>query len=65
MNVELVAYVLAPEEQANLALVGQQTPDALAEGTLSATFAHLASIDQILSAFKTAAGPFGPAAPSS
>jgi hypothetical protein len=58
MNVELTSLMLTPEEKENISLVGQQTPQALQEGTLSAAFVHLASLDQILGAFKTAAGPF-------
>jgi hypothetical protein len=58
MNVELTALVLTPEEKQNLAFVGQSVPQALQEGTLSAAFSHLASLDQVLAAFNTPSSPF-------
>jgi hypothetical protein len=65
MSVDLKSLALTPQENANLAIIGQNSPQAQQEGTFSACFSHLGNLDQVLSAFQTSSDPFSkePAAP--
>jgi hypothetical protein len=58
MSVDLKSLALTPQENANLAIIGQTSTQAQQEGTFSACFSHLVNLDQVLGTFQTSSDPF-------